>query len=78
MNQQQAKEALNNQVTSFYNGKLFEQNTCEDMIVLANLEILGINNILNMGINEQDRESLTAYQEDCLLALITDISDYYA
>jgi len=77
MNQQQAIEAMNSQVTSFFNEKLFKQSTCHDMQILANMEMLEINNILKMGIEGADMDYLTAYQQDCLIALITYICDYY-
>jgi hypothetical protein len=78
MNQQEAIKALNKQVAYFYNEKLFKQSNCVDMQLLANDEMMNINNILKMGVSDDaDMDYLIEYQYDCLLALLTDIIDYY-
>jgi hypothetical protein len=76
--QQQAIEAMNNQVTSFFNEKLFQQQSSISMQLLANGELLQVNNILKMDIDPAaDLELLEQHQQDCLLALLTDIVSYY-
>ena len=76
--QQQALEAMNNQVTSFFNEKLFQQQSCISMQLLANRELLHVNNILKMDVDPSaDLELLEQHQQDCLLALLTDILSYY-